>query len=74
MSSAGHGPNIGHGYVKYVIIAKDGTELPPAIFPAMIGRASRGVVGAIEKAETINHAGSQWWTGEDALLAPSPIT
>jgi hypothetical protein len=50
------------------------TELPPVVFPAMIGRASRSVVGAIKRVESIDHAGSQWWTGEDALLAPSPIT
>ncbi len=74
MSSAGHGPNIGHGYVKYVIIDKQGNELAPIVFPAMIGRAARSVAGAISRVESIDHCGSQWWTGEEALLAPSPIT
>jgi hypothetical protein len=74
MSSAGHGPNIGHGYVKYVIIDKQGQELEPVVFPAMLGRAVRSVVGAITRAETVEQAGAQWWTGEDALLAPTPLT
>ena len=74
MSLAGHGPNIGHGYVKYVVIDTHGNELPPVIFPALIGRAGRGVVGAISRAETIRAGGAPWWVGEDALLAPSPLT
>ncbi|NJO82358.1 MAG: hypothetical protein HC828_05770 [Blastochloris sp.] len=36
MPNSGHGPNIGHGYVKYVVIDSHGQELPPLIFPAMI--------------------------------------
>ncbi|MBC8075112.1 MAG: hypothetical protein H7Y32_03475, partial [Chloroflexales bacterium] len=74
MTSAGHGPNIGHGYVKYVVIDRQGNELPPVIFPAMIGRAARSVVGALARAETVSSGGAQWWVGEDALLAPSPLT
>jgi hypothetical protein len=74
MSSVGHGPNIGHGFVKYVVIDRDGHELPPAVFPAMIGRAGKQVLGAVAKVETVDHAGIPWWTGEDALLAPTPIT
>lgn len=74
MSSAGHGPNIGHGYVKYVLIDKEGNELPPVVFPAMISRAGRSVAGAIARVDTVSAGGAQWWTGEDALLAPSPLT
>lgn len=74
MSSAGHGPNIGHGYVKYVVIDKEGNELPPVVFPAMISRAGRSVAGAIARVDTVSAGGTQWWTGEDALLAPSPLT
>jgi hypothetical protein len=70
MSSAGHGPNIGHGYVKYVVIDKEGNELPPVVFPAMISRAGRSVAGAIARVDTVSAGGAQWWTGEDALLAP----
>ncbi len=74
MNLAGHGPNIGHGYVKYVVINRDGVEREPVIFPAMVGRANRSVTGAIARAETIEHANATWWVGEDALLAPSPLT
>lgn len=74
MASAGHGPNIGHGYVKYVVIDKEGNELPPVVFPAMISRAARSVAGAIARVDTVSAGGAQWWTGEDALLAPSPLT
>jgi hypothetical protein len=74
MGNAGHGPNIGHGYVKYVVIDSQGNELPPVVFPAMVGRAARSVTGAIGRAATVSAAGSTWWTGEDALLAPSPLT
>lgn len=74
MSSAGHGPNIGYGYVKYVVIDKEGNELEPVVFPAMISRAGRSVAGAIARVHTVSAGGAQWWTGEDALLAPSPLT
>src|SRR5690349_16761970 len=74
MNLAGHGPNIGHGYVKYVIIDRDGVEREPVIFPAMVGRAASTVIGAIARAETVEHGNATWWVGEDALLAPSPLT
>jgi hypothetical protein len=74
MNLAGHGPNIGHGYVKYVIIDRDGLEREPVIFPVMVGRAAQTVAGAIARAETVEHNNAAWWVGEDALLAPSPLT
>lgn len=74
MTTVGHGPNIGNGFVKYVVIDRDGHELPPAVFPAMIGRAGRQVLGAVAKVETVRPRGVPWWTGKDALLAPTPIT
>ncbi len=74
MNTAGHGPNIGHGYVKYVVIDKNGNELEPVIFPALIGRAGRSVAGAIGRVATVQADGVPWWVGEDALLAPSPLT
>jgi len=74
MNLAGHVPNIGHGYVKYVIIDRDGLEREPVIFPAMVGRAASTVAGAIARAETVEHGDTAWWVGEDALLAPSPLT
>ncbi len=74
LSMAGHGPNIGHGYVKYVIIDQHGTEMTPVVFPAMIASAGRSVVGAIAKATTIEVGGKHWWIGDDALLSPSPRT
>ncbi len=74
MSIAGHGPNIGHGYVKYVVIDTQGIELEPVVFPAILGRAARSVSGTISKVETVDQGGAQWWTGEDALLAQTPLT
>lgn len=71
---AGHGPNIGHGHVKYIVIDKSGKELPPVIFPAMIARAGRAVAGALSSAATVDRGGAQWWVGDDALLAPSQLT
>jgi hypothetical protein len=72
--SAGHGPNIGHGHVKYIVIGKDGKELPPVVFPAMIARAAGRITGALSNAQTVDLGGAQWWTGEDALLAPAQLT
>ncbi|MBP1466181.1 ParM/StbA family protein [Candidatus Chloroploca sp. M-50] len=74
MQHAGHGPNIGHGYVKYVIIDAKGCELPPVIFPAMISPAGRSVTGALAHVATVRAGGGAWWSGEDALLAGSPLT
>lgn len=71
---AGHGPNIGHGWVKYVVIGQDGQELPPVVFPAMIARAAGKVAGALRTAVAIDAGGTQWWVGEDALLSASPLT
>lgn len=72
--SAGHGPNIGHGFVKYVVIDQAGTELPPIVFPAVTARAGRQVSGALVRVESVEAAGERWWVGEDALLSPSPLT
>jgi hypothetical protein len=72
--SAGHGPNLGHGYTKYVIIDQAGIELPPVIFPAVTARAGRQVSGALVRTETVEANGTCWWVGEDALLSPSPLT
>ena len=71
---AGHGPNIGNGFVKYVIIDRHGNELEPVVFPAMIAPAARAVAGAIHTLDSVSVAGRRWWTGDDALYAPSPIT
>ena len=74
MQSAGHGPNIGHGYVKYVLIDRDGSELPPIVFPALIARADRAVAGAFTQIRAVAVEGVAYWTGEDALYAPAPLT
>lgn len=71
---AGHGPNLGHGYSKYVVIDERGVELPPVVFPAVTARAGRRVSGALVQVETVEAAGERWWVGEDALLSPSPLT
>ncbi len=72
--TAGHGPNIGHGHVKYVVIDRQGNELPPVVFPAMIARAAGRITGALANAQTVDRGGAQWWVGDDALLAPSQLT
>ncbi len=64
----GHGPNIGHGYVKYIIIDAQGVELAPIVFPAQIARASAAVAGALASAPTVVIGDDAWWTGDDAAL------
>lgn len=71
---AGHGPNLGHGYAKYVVIDERGVELPPVVFPAVTAIAGRRVSGALVQVETVEVAGERWWVGEEALLSPSPLT
>lgn len=71
---AGHGPNIGHGYVKYVAIDAKGRELPPVVFPAMTAPAGRSVDGALAQAAAIEMDKRYWWVGDDALLSANPIT
>lgn len=72
MSAAGHGPNIGHGYVKYVVIDDHGEQ--SVIFPAQIAPAGARVMGALTQATTVELGGRRYWTGDDAALAPSPLT
>src|SRR5687768_527947 len=72
--TAGHGPNIGHGWVKYVVIDQDGNELDPVVFPAQLARAQRKVHGALGHVAAVEAAGAWWWTGEDAAAAGSPLT
>lgn len=74
MSTAGHGPNIGHGYVKYLIIDKDGRELDPIVFPAAVARASGPIAGALTTIPTVALGGRHFWTGDDAQLASAAQT
>lgn len=74
MTLAGHGPNIGHGYVKYVIIDSSGRELPAIVFPAQIARADSKVVGSLRKIDAVQIDGTRYWTGDDAQFAPSART
>lgn len=69
---AGHGPNIGHGYVKYCLI--DDTGERDLIMPAQIAPAQRAVAGALTTAQAITILGRPYWTGEAAQLAGSPLT
>jgi len=71
---AGHGPNIGHGYVKYVVITAQGAELPAVVFPSQIARSSHAVAGGLAQAASVDIGGTRYWTGDDALLAGSPTT
>lgn len=72
--TAGHGPNLGHGYVKYVAIDEQGRELPAVIFPAVTARAGRRVSGALVQVKAFDVGGERWWVGADALLSPNPLT
>lgn len=74
MSTAGHGPNIGHGYVKYIIIDENGVELEPIIFPSQVAHASSRVAGALNDAQTVAIGGMYFWTGDDTGLAPNAQT
>lgn len=71
---AGHGPNLGHGYVKYVCIDERGVELPPVVFPAVVAPAGAHVSGALGLAPAVEAAGRRWWVGEDAALSPAATT
>lgn len=71
---AGHGPNLGHGFVKYVVIDGRGRELDPVVFPAQLARAQKKVAGAIDHVAAVEAGGEWWWTGEDAAHAPTPLT
>ena len=74
MTLAGHGPNIGHGYVKYIVIDEHGQELPPVIFPAHLARASGPVSGALTAVHAVELNGMRFWAGDDAQYAPSAQT
>jgi hypothetical protein len=71
---AAHGINIGHGYVKVVIIDEGGQELPTVVFPAMLAPAGTEVRGAIAQAATVRFNDQRWYVGEDALLSKTQIT
>lgn len=73
MTTTAHGANFGHGYTKYVYIDDAGRE-HTVIFPSMIGQARPGVAGALGELPTVHAGGAEWWTGEDAQFAPSPLT
>jgi len=66
MGTAGHGPNIGHGYVKYIIIDEQGQELEPIIFPSQVAKATHAITGAIRETPTAILDGAHYWTGQDA--------
>lgn len=69
-----HGPNLGHGYVKYIVLTSDGEELPPVVFPAALAPAGRTVAGALTSVPAIDIAGTRYWTGDDAHYSAAPIT
>lgn len=71
---AGHGPNIGHGFVKYVIIDGQGQELENVVFPATIARASSAAAGSLTKTATIKIGQHRYWAGWDAQLSPNQLT
>lgn len=73
VATTGHGVNIGHGFVKYVIVGPDGSERLPIVFPAQIARAGRAVSGALARAESVTMGDDFWWIGEDAGLG-QPLT
>lgn len=71
--NAAHGINIGHGWVKYVILHEDGRR-DAVVFPATIAPAERRVRGGLRELPSVDHAGRRWVTGEDAQLQERPLT
>jgi len=71
---SGHGPNIGHGYTKYVIIDSSGKELDPIVFPAAIARAASSAAGSLGKVPTVKLGPNRYWTGYDTQLSSAAIT
>lgn len=69
-----HGTNVGHGFVKYIVIDEQGTEYSPVVFPAMIAPASDSVAGALRDTSIVDVGNTSYWVGDDALLADTPIT
>lgn len=69
---SGHGPNIGHGFVKYVISSDDGER--EIVSPALLAPAGNVVRGALLTTPTVTIEGRRYWTGDDALLSSSPLT
>ncbi len=74
MNTAGHGPNLGNGYVKYVVIDQDGQEQPPIVFPSTIAPAQQTTEGALRQALTVTVGNQAWWVGEDTCLSSTPLT
>ncbi len=72
--SAGHGPNLGNGYVKYVVIDQTGQEQPPVVFPATIARAQHTTDGALRQTLTVTVGEQDWWTGDDTRMSSTPLT
>ncbi|ABX03323.1 MAG TPA: hypothetical protein DEF47_11290 [Herpetosiphon sp.] len=71
MTTIVHGANIGHGYVKYTINTGDHEET--IIFPALVAPAS-STDGNLHDVPTVDVHGTLWWTGDDALLHPAPLS
>ena len=69
-----HGPNIGHGFTKYIALDANGVEYPPVVIASVVARAGRRVQGALTQADTVEADGQSWWVGEDALLSPNART
>ncbi len=74
MNTTGHGPNIGNGYVKYVVIDEQGQEQPPVVFPATIAPAQQPTEGALRQSLTVAVGEQAWWIGEDTCLSGTPLT
>ncbi|MCA0352024.1 MAG: ParM/StbA family protein [Chloroflexi bacterium] len=72
MSITVHGANIGHGFVKYTI--NENGEEQTTIFPAIVAPAASNAEGSLHDIPTVEVHGTLWWTGEHALLAPSPLS
>ncbi len=67
-SKPGLGANIGHGFVKIVVLI-DGHEPQSIVLPAAVAPAQKQLAGALLKIDTVDVAGGSWWVGEDAALS-----
>jgi hypothetical protein len=68
------GINVGHGYTKLVVINEEGQETVAVALPSLVAEAAPALVGTVAAAETVQIGGTDYWVGDDALLAPQQFT
>ncbi|NJL06781.1 MAG: ParM/StbA family protein, partial [Chloroflexaceae bacterium] len=69
-----HGINLGHGFVKAIILDRYGRETPPLIFPAVVAPAPALVVGALATLPRVVIDRQPYLVGDAAQGATNPRT